>query len=148
MPSYRIETNLAVFTRKVRVFDDAGSLAMSIEQRKRYSPEKVVIEGPAGPMVWVVSRTVQREEPQYELFAVDTGVSLGYLRRNGDVLSTGYDTIGRADDTGIVINTERVATIDDGRVDLLTSHHDPRLVLAIAVLRAIPELWIPANDDL
>jgi hypothetical protein len=148
MPSYRIETNFAVLNRRVRVFDDAGSLVMSIEQRKRYSPEQVVIEGPAGPMVRVVSRTVQRDEPQYELFAADTGASLGYLRRNGDVLSRGYDTIGRADDTGIVIDTERVATVDAGRVDLLTSRHDPRLVLAIAILRAVPELWLPANDDL
>jgi hypothetical protein len=147
MPGYRIETNLAVFTRKVRVFDDAGGLVLWVEQRKRYSPEQVVIEGPAGPMVHVVSRTVQRHDPQYELFAADTGASLGYLRRNGDVLSTGYDVIGRADDTGIVINSERVAALADGRVDLLTSHDDPRLVLAIAILRAVPELWIPANDD-
>ena len=148
MPSYRIETNFAVFTRRVRVFDDAGGLVMSIDQRKRYSPDQVVIEGPAGPVVRVVSRTVQRDEPQYELFAADTGASLGYLRRNGHVLSTGYDTIGRADDTGIVSGSERVATIDDGRVDLLTSHLDPRFVLGIAILRAIPELWLPANDDL
>lgn len=147
MPGYRIETNLAVLTRKVRVFDDAGSLVIWIDQRKRNSPEQVVIEGPAGPMVHVVSCAVQRHDPQYELIAADTGASLGYLRCNGDVLSTGYDVMGRADDTGIVIDSERVAAIDDGRVDLLASHHDPRLVLAIAILRAIPELWIPAYDD-
>ena len=98
-------------------------------------------------MVHIVSRTVQRHDPQYELFAADTGASLGYLRLDGDVLSTGYDVIGRADDTGIVINSEGVAAIDDGRVDLLTSHHDPRLVLAIAILRAVPELWVPVYDD-
>lgn len=77
----------------------------------------------------------------------DTGASIGYLRRDGDVLSTGYDVMGRADDTGIVLNSERAAAVDDGWVDLLASHHDPRLVLAIAILRAIPELWIPRNED-
>jgi hypothetical protein len=51
------------------------------EQRNRYSPPSVVIEGPAGPMVRVLSRSVVRHDLQYELLLAATGASLGFSRK-------------------------------------------------------------------
>jgi len=143
---YRIETNLAVFNRRVRLVDDSGALVLWMEQRKKYSPPEVVIEGPEGPVIRVLSRTVVRHDPQYELFLVETGASLGFLRTSGEILSTGYDHAGRVDDEIIALDGRTVARLDRGRVELTGTGDDLR-VLALAMLRSVPELWIPDTDD-
>jgi hypothetical protein len=145
MSRYRIEKNLAVLVRRARLFDEANQLVMSIERRKQYSPEQADIEGPAGPVVLVRSRTVQLPDPQYELFAADTGASLGFLRSSGAVLSPGHDEIGRAEDTAIVIHGRTVASLASDGIELSDPAQDK--TLTIALLRAIPELWIPRYVD-
>jgi hypothetical protein len=143
---YRIETNLAVFNRRVRLFDDSGALVLWMEQRKRYSPPEVVIEGPEGPVIRVLSRTVVRLDPQYELFFVATGASLGFLRTSGEILSPGYDEVGRVDDEVIVLDGRTVARLDRGSVELAGTGDELR-VLVIAMLRSVPELWLTDSDD-
>ena len=143
---YRIETNLAVFNRRVRLFDDSGALVLWMEQRKKYAPPEVVIEGPEGPVIRVLSRTVLRLEPQYELFLVATGASLGFLRRSGELLSPGYDSAGRIDDEMVVLDGRTVARLDRGRVELTDAGDDLR-VLAVTMLRSVPELWMSDMDD-
>lgn len=143
---YRIETNLAVFNRRVRVFDDSGALVLWMEQRKKYSPPEVTIEGPEGPVIQALSRTVMPDDPQYELFFAATGASLGFLRRSGEILSPGYEDAGRIDDDGIVLAGRTVARLDRGRVEL-TGTGDELAALALAMLRSVPELWLPESDD-
>ena len=143
---YRIETNLAVFNRRVRLVDDSGALVLWMEQRKKYSPPGGVIEGPEGPVIRVLSRTIVRHDPQYELFLVATSASLGFLRTSGDILSPGYEDAGRIDDEMIVLDGRTVARLDRGRVELTGTGDDLR-VLALAMLRSVPELWIPDMDD-
>jgi hypothetical protein len=146
--AYRIETNLAVFNRRVRLFDDGGALVLWMEQRKQYSPPEVVIEGPEGPVIHVLSRTVMPDDPQYELFLVATGASLGFLRRSGDILSPGYEDAGKVDDEAIVLAGRAVARLDRGRVELTSAGDDLRVpVLALAMLRSVPELWLAEWDD-
>lgn len=143
---YRIEANLAVFNRRVRLFDDSGALVLSMEQRRKYAPPEVVIDGPEGPVIRVMSRTVMTHDPQYELFLVATGASLGFLRASGEILSPGYEPAGRIDDEGIVLDDRTVARIDRRRVELTGAGDDLR-VLAVAMLRSIPELWLPDTND-
>ena len=144
--SYRIETNLAIFNRRVRLVHDSSALVLWMEQRKTYSPPEVVITGPEGPVIRVLSRSVVPHDPQYELLLVATGASLGFLRTGGEILSPGYEPAGRVDDEAIVVDGRTVARLDRGRVELTGTDDDLR-VLALAMLRSVPELWIPETDD-
>ncbi|MDB4953106.1 MAG: hypothetical protein JWO36_675 [Myxococcales bacterium] len=134
---------------QVSAINETGESAMFVRVRKTAEPQDTILfrdETQAQPIVRVLSRTVTFDHLQYEVFACDTGQSLGIFAKAfgtpGRVMSSGFDELGQFDDREIRIGDRIAATMTRDLIEILPAKVDPRFLLALALLRPFRQMWV------